>query len=186
MDSARFVVTLAIAIVGGCAQVLPPGLPASAPALLVPPGEAPRLRVAGRGVPVYECRRGNGEAPAWALVAPHAELFDAQGESFGSHGAGPSWQARDGSRIVGTVVARVDAPGRGSIPWLLLRAQSDAGDGELARVSSVQRIRTEGGAAPARGCNARSLGRRTRIPYLADYVFFEPVDRAALAPADRP
>jgi hypothetical protein len=127
-------------------------------------------------VQVYECRAaGAGAPPGWVFVAPEAELFDVRDRRVGEHGAGPFWAAADGSRIVGTVVARADAPKAGAIPWLLLRTRSSGGGGRFSAVSHVQRIHTEGGAAPARGCDAAAhLGRQARVPYRADYRLFVP------------
>ena len=78
---------------------------AAADAIAPDPAEQHAFTLAARGVQIYECRAG-----AWAFVAPEAELFDADGRSAGSHGAGPFWQARDGSRIVGAVKRRAEAP----------------------------------------------------------------------------
>lgn len=127
------------------------------------------------GVQIYECRHGTADAPpTWAFVAPEAELFDAQGQRVGSHGAGPFWADDDGSRIVGSVLARADAPRADAIPWLLLATRSAAGTGRLSAVTQVQRIRTAGGLAPASGCTAQTLGQQTRVPYRADYRLFVP------------
>ena len=51
-------------------------------------------------------------------MAPEAELFDGDGKRVGHHFASPRWEADDGSRIVGSVKARADAPQRGAIAWL--------------------------------------------------------------------
>src|SRR5512139_2706161 len=81
--------------------------------------------VGTRGVQVYECSvRKDGGGHEWAFVAPEADLLDAQGKTIGRHGAGPYWQAADGSRVVGSVKARADAPASGAIPWLLLSTKS--------------------------------------------------------------
>ncbi|HSW03828.1 DUF3455 domain-containing protein [Aquabacterium sp.] len=144
------------------------------PANLVPAGEKAIGRVAARGVQIYECRAKAGGAVGteWAFVAPEAELLDTAGQPAGKHYAGPHWEALDGSKIVGTVKARADAPLAGAIPWLLLSTRSVGSDGRFAKVSSVQRLNTIGGAAPAAGCDAGTLGRSTRVPYTADYVLF--------------
>ena len=115
-----------------------------------------------------------GAAPAWAFVAPAADLFDAGGRRIGTHGAGPFWQHEDGSRIIGTVKSRADAPRADAIPWLLLTARSQGTEGVFARVSSVQRVNTVGGQPPADGCNATALGKRVQIAYRADYVLLAP------------
>ena len=157
------------------AAVLRPADAMSA-AVLVPAGERPVDRIAAIGVQKYECRERPGSASGaeWVFVAPEAELRDAFGQSAGKHYAGPHWEAPDGSRIVGTVRARADAPHPGAIPWLLLSARSVGGDGRFARVTSVQRVNTVGGVAPRRSCDATTIGDTERVPYTADYVLLAP------------
>ncbi len=151
----------------------PAPTPAPIPVALVPEGKPPRvLTLAARGVQIYECRAG-GSGAEWAFVAPEAELLDAQGRRAGSHGAGPFWQAGDGSRIVGTLSARQNAPAAGAIPWLLLQARSTGGAGVFSRIGHVQRVNTEGGVAPADGCTLQTLGQTVRVPYRADYHFYQ-------------
>jgi hypothetical protein len=130
---------------------------------------------AASGVQVYECRSAaSGALPGWVFVAPEAELFDAQGRRVGNHGPGPYWAAVDGSRIVGTVIARAAAYQAGNVPWLLLAARSTGTAGTLSQVTHVQRIHTAGGSAPAAGCAADTLGHQARVPYRADYRLFVP------------
>jgi hypothetical protein len=131
--------------------------------------------VAARGVQIYECRvkKDNPQATEWAFVAPEADLFDAQGKLLGKHYAGPHWESTDGSKVVGSVKARADAPQAGAIPWLLLTTRSVGPAGAFAKVTSIQRISTVGGAAPAAdGCTATSLGKGARVAYTADYMLF--------------
>lgn len=144
------------------------------PAVLQPgAGARAAFTLVGQGVQIYECRAGtDGRAPAWAFVAPEARLLDAQGRPAGEHGAGPFWQARDGSRIVGKVQARADAPNADAVPWLLLSTRADAPGGEFGAVTQVQRVHTVGGVAPTDGCDAGSVGRRRPVRYRADYRFF--------------
>jgi hypothetical protein len=146
----------------------------SVPTALKPEGHQ-RLaeRVAARGVQIYECRAlPNAAGAQWAFVAPEAELLDGRGVVTGKHYAGPHWESLDGSKIVGAVKARVDAPQAGAIPWLLLSARSVGGPGRFAGVTSVQRIHTVGGQAPATACDASRLGAIERVPYRADYVLY--------------
>jgi hypothetical protein len=145
------------------------------PKPLVPAGQ-PKLieRVAARGVQVYECRTdaaATGGAQ-WVFVAPQAELFDEQGASRGTHYAGPHWEAADGSKIVGKLEARAEAPQAGSIPWLLLSARSVGGTGRYAAVTSIQRVNTAGGLAPSKRCDAASAGAVDKVPYTADYLLY--------------
>lgn len=130
-----------------------------------------------KGAQIYECRAsspaGGGTAYAWAFVAPEAELRDKLGRVVGQHGAGPSWQWSDGSRIVGAVKARADAPAAGAIPWLLLSAQASGPAGVFSAVTSVQRINTAGGIAPAAACAPDAAGTTARVAYTAEYRFFK-------------
>jgi Protein of unknown function (DUF3455) len=132
-------------------------------------GEAIELR--GTGAQVYTCE-ASPSGFGWRLKAPEATLLDDAGAEFGRHFTGPSWQARDGSTVVGEVVVSNPAPHPGSIPWLLLRAKSHSGGGVFASVGYIARIRTEGGLAPANGCDATHTGAGRRVPYTAFYVFF--------------
>lgn len=167
----RFVPVLALA---ACATPSPP-LPA---ALAAQPDATHVLTTGARGVQIYECRAAAGPQGRfeWSFVAPRADLLDPSGRVIGHHGAGPYWQALDGSRIVGRVSARSDAPQGASsaIPWLLLQAQRDgeARAGVLAGVRQVQRLNTDGGVAPAGGCDGAHAGQRIEVPYRADYHFY--------------
>ena len=68
-----------------------------------------------------------------------------------------------------------DAPAANAIPWLLLDAKSVGPNGRFSKVTSVQRINTVGGQAPAtQACDAKSLGARSRVSYTADYVLLTP------------
>src|ERR1700722_19007708 len=106
------------------------------PAELALPQERPLVgKYAAKGVQIYVCRV-EGVANEWEFKAPEAELTDAQGRLFAKHYAGPTWEARDGSKIVGKVLANEPAPKAGTIPWLLLSAESSA-SGALAGVRFV-------------------------------------------------
>src|SRR6188768_2653338 len=151
----------------------------SIPATLVPADGKVVESLAARGVQIYECKANAAGGQAWAFVAPEAELFDAQGRQVGKHYAGPHWEALDGSKIVGTVKTRSDAPDASAIPWLLLDAKSVGANGRFSKVTSVQRINTAGGLAPAtQPCDAKSLGAKSRVSYTADYVLLAPTAAA--------
>jgi hypothetical protein len=144
---------------------------------LVPPASAVLLfELGARGVQIYACE-AKPEDPAafvWTFKSPQADLFNARGEVVGSHFAGPTWQGHDGSSVVGTVVARADAPSKKAIPWLLLEAKSHAGGGAFSTITHIQRLDTVGGVAPSKGCDAGHAGAEVRVPYKATYVFFYP------------
>jgi FtsP/CotA-like multicopper oxidase with cupredoxin domain len=144
------------------------------PESLRPPANEQLLfRLHAKGDQVYICKGEAGQF-AWTLKAPDAQLFNKDGKPFGRHFAGPSWEASDGSRVTGKAVANAPSPDPDSIPWLLLTVVSRNGDGKLTRVTSIQRISTKGGKAPASGCDGAHAGQEERAPYTADYVFFAP------------
>jgi len=163
----------AVVLFAGYAAASQPTPPASpAQKLKVDPEESLSIVVPAKGVQVYECRASQGGAYEWAFVTPEADLFDTRGMKIGRHYAGPSWEAFDGSKIVGSVKASTTAPDDGAIPWLLLGAKSVGLQGSFSDVSSVRRVHTTGGVAPDNGCSAAAAGTTARVPYTADYYFF--------------
>jgi hypothetical protein len=131
------------------------------------------LQVHAKGDQVYTCKSDAGQF-TWTLKAPDAQLFDKDGKPFGKHFAGPSWEARDGSRVTGKAVANAPSPDADSIPWLLVNILSHNGSGVLSRATTIQRLNTKGGKAPASGCDASHVGQEVRVPYSADYLFYAP------------
>jgi Protein of unknown function (DUF3455) len=125
-----------------------------------------------KGVQIYECRIAADGKAAWAFVAPEAELFDTSGKLVGKHYGGPTWESNDGSKTIGTVKQRADAKTANDIPWLLLSAKSTGPNGAMAAVTSIQRVNTVNGVAPADGCGAGKAGTVARVPYTADYYYF--------------
>jgi hypothetical protein len=144
------------------------------PQQLQPPAtEQLLLQVHAKGDQIYTCK-GAAAQFAWTLVAPDAQLFDKDGKPFGKHFAGPSWEAQDGSRVTGKAVANAPSPDAGSIPWLLVNIAGHQGAGVLSRATTIQRLNTKGGQAPATGCDASHAGQEVRVPYSADYLFYAP------------
>jgi|HubBroStandDraft_2_1064218.scaffolds.fasta_scaffold287957_1 hypothetical protein len=141
--------------------------------LQAPPGERLLLQVHAKGDQVYTCKSDAAQF-AWTLKAPDAQLFDKDGKSFGKHFAGPSWEANDGSRVVGKAVANAPSPDADSIAWLLVNVVTHEGSGVLSSVTTIQRLNTKGGKAPASGCDAGHVGQEVRAAYSADYLFYAP------------
>ncbi|PPK77075.1 uncharacterized protein DUF3455 [Methylobacter tundripaludum] len=137
----------------------------------VPAGYSPVLTVHAKGDQIYQCSLNKGEY-AWETQAPDAKLFDAQGKIVGNHTAGPLWEYKEGSRVVGRVVKKIDMAPGSAIAWLLVEVVSHKGDGLFSNVSFINRINTHGGLPPSSGCDANHLGGEKRIAYTADYVFY--------------
>jgi hypothetical protein len=147
----------------------PPTVPAR---IAVPAGNTPFLVGHAVGLQIYSCNATGGTF-AWTLVAPDARLYDDRGKRIIEHFAGPSWEAKDGSRVVGTRVDGVTVDPN-AIPWLLLSATSTGKPGLLAPTTFIQRLSTRGGLAPAAGiCNRFTVGTRVKVPYTADYYFWK-------------
>ncbi|HRI53790.1 MAG TPA: DUF3455 domain-containing protein, partial [Pseudomonadota bacterium] len=76
------------------------------------------------------------------------------------------------SFVVAMRVQQVSAPQSDAIAWLLLKAISNTGSGLLSSITFVQRVYTQGGVAPATGCNAGTVGTSARVGYSAEYYFY--------------
>ena len=162
----------ALAMLAGCASAQPLS-PPEVPATLRPPaGQSLYLEALATGVQIYECSRKTDSTYEWAFRAPEASLADRSGRSLGKHYAGPTWEASDGSTVVGEVKARDPGPKSSAIPWLLLSAKANTGSGTFAAAKSIQRVATAGGLAPAEPCTGTKLKQVARVPYTATYYFY--------------
>jgi Protein of unknown function (DUF3455) len=170
----RYGTLLSVGVAALASAALAAGQALEVPEQLQPPaGTQMLVQVHAKGDQIYTCKEG-ATAFAWELRAPDAQLSDKDGKPFGKHFAGPSWQASDGSKVVGKAAANVPAPQADAIPWLLVKVVSHDGDGVLSRATIIQRIHTKGGKAPASGCDSSHAGQETRVGYEADYVFYGP------------
>jgi hypothetical protein len=147
-----------------------PTLPKVAENIAVPEGNKVFLVGHATGVQIYKC---NGTA--WAFVAPRADLFDDNGKLIVTHFAGPTWKAKDGSMVVGSVEARA-TPDATAIPWLRLKttptpAGSDGG--RLGKTTFIQRVATTDGLVPTDVCNTTTVDKVAEVPYTADYYFWK-------------
>jgi hypothetical protein len=143
--------------------------------LKAPAGEEVVLVGHATGSQIYVCQAGTDQKLAWALKGPEADLVDAQGKKIIHHFAGPTWKHNDGSEVTGKVVAKQDAPKPDAVAWLLLTAATHTGSGILSRVTTIQRIHTEGGLPPnASACTAAATGTESKSAYTADYYFYAP------------
>ena len=170
---------LLLAVGNSFAADSPPSEPAIAlpevPATLRPPaGQVVYLEALATGVQIYQCVSKPDEPSAyeWAFRAPEAALDDRLGRSLGRHYAGPTWEAPDGSTVVGETTARDAGPNPSAIPWLLLRAKTTTGAGTFSQAKSIQRLQTVGGVAPSEPCGATNAKQIARVPYAASYYFY--------------
>jgi len=150
---------------------VPPDVP---DAIQAPTGEEVVLLAHATGSQTYTCQAAADGKFSWTLKAPDAELHDRNDKVIGSHSAGPSWKLKDGSEVTGKAAARVDSLDGESIPWLLVKVVSHSGNGQLASVTTIQRVHTHGGQHPAEGCDAAHRDAEAKSSYTADYYFYAP------------
>jgi hypothetical protein len=128
------------------------------------------------GVQIYSCNAIAGGF-TWGFVAPRADLYDDNGKLIVTHFGGPTWQAIDGSKVVGRRVGDGVTVDASAIPWLLLSAASTSAGLDGARLvgtTFIQRIATTGGLTPpAADCNAETAATVDEVPYTADYYFWK-------------
>jgi hypothetical protein len=176
--------TVAAAIVGLTLLATPPGnsqadtqkeSPPDVPdAIQVPSREEVVLYAHATGWQVYTCKASADGKFAWVLKAPDAELHDRKDKVIGRHSEGPTWKLKDGSEVRGKATAHVDSLDPDSIPWLRVEVVEHSGKGLLTNVTSIQRIRTQGGQPPAGGCDAAHPAADAKSRYSADYYFYAP------------
>ncbi|HEX8111224.1 MAG TPA: DUF3455 domain-containing protein [Kofleriaceae bacterium] len=147
--------------------------PANTPAALAPAADQDLAFVLNaQGVQRYQCVQST-TGFAWTFVAPDADLFSPHPhQSVVHHFAGPTWLYKDSSSVVGVKTAGVTVD-PAAIPWLLLNVTSHGGaEGRLSDVTSIQRLQTTGGNAPATGCDADHVGAESDVLYTARYFFY--------------
>jgi hypothetical protein len=162
-------------------QKEPPGKE-SAPdvpdAIAVPAGLEPVLFVGAKGSQIYTCQADADGKFSWTLKGPEAELRDRNDKVIGNHSLDPAsklptWKLKDGSAVTGKAAAHVDSLDSDSIPWLLVNVVSNAGKGQLAKVTVIQRVHTHGGKlGNDDACDESHKDAETKSDYRADYYFF--------------
>lgn len=125
-----------------------------------------------QGVQRYQCVQST-TGFAWVFTAPDADLFTQHPHRHVIHHfAGPTWLHRDSSSVLGAKVAAATVDPT-AIPWLLLNVTSHGGDeGALSNITSIQRLSTTGGNAPATGCDADHVGAESDVLYTARYFMY--------------
>jgi hypothetical protein len=147
------------------------------------------------GTQNYECQpvKSLGRV-GWVLFTPQATLFGELNEQLTTHFFSPNpkenfivragWQdSRDTSIVWGEAIASsVDANfvKAGAIPWLKIDVENTGfqdgptGGDTLSKTTFIQRVNTDGGAAPSTGCDRPTdIGKKAFVPYTADYIFYK-------------
>lgn len=167
---------LAFAILGLAAAPIASAIPE-------PTGLARQLRagadeevvfvLSGNGVNLFQCKARINEpnAYSWFFVAPEVTLYEGT-RAAGRHTAvGQFDWDNDRTSVVGMLRATQPA-GPDNLPWAAMRAVPTGAGGMFAGATTIQRVNTVGGVAPAAGCGAANVGGETRVNYSADFYFY--------------
>jgi hypothetical protein len=137
--------------------------------IALPDGYVPVASFEAKGDQLYKAETKGGKL-IWVLEAPKATLY-AKGKKVGTHYAGPTWEADDGSKIVRDKAVEVKSAPSADIPLLRVGVKAAKGKaGVLSKVAYVHRLNTRGGAAPKEA--PKSIDSKVAVPYTATYVFY--------------
>ena len=142
--------------------------PVAATEAIAVPGETLVATVQAAGTQLYECKADMSGRLVWQFREPVATLFK-DGQTVGRHYAGPNWEMTDGSAVSAKVSGRAPGASGSDIPLLRLDVASRRGKGQLADVTTIQRLNTRGGVAEG-ACE--QAGTLLNVPYTADYAFY--------------
>lgn len=157
-----------ISILTGCQNIHSNTPNAALPKL----NEKAFLTLIGTGNQIYRCDSDANNTARWQFQHPTAQLKNPSGAVIVDHGAGPSWSAKDGSKIVGKVIASTPSSNSGNIAWLQLSTTSAGSAGLLAQTKYIDRIDTKGGVPDPLACKVEDVGKLVEIPYTATYIFY--------------
>nr|POR06581.1 hypothetical protein BOH68_10955 [Cobetia sp. MM1IDA2H-1] len=139
----------------------------------VPKGNDVAMETVGVGKIKWACEAKDDGTMGWVFKGPDAALNDADGKQVGKYYGPPAtWESMDGSKITGTQLA-VEPNGKGNIPLQLVEANPAEGEGHMQGVTYVQRLNTQGGAAPDMACDDAHKDKVEIVMYQADYLFYK-------------
>jgi hypothetical protein len=145
-----------------------------APGIRASADEEPAFMLSADGAQIFQCkaRLNAPETYAWLFTAPDVTLYD--GPRSVARMASPNlWESTDDRSSVAGIVRGTQAAGTDNLPWLLMRASPIGDTGIFSGVTSIQRVNTTGGVAPANGCDADHAGAEVRVPFRAEYYFYK-------------
>jgi hypothetical protein len=136
----------------------------------LPVGHHALFSAPASGDEIYQCV-ATGDGYAWLLKGVSAKLLDSDGHLFATQTDVSSWLAIDGSQISGRVSKAVGAPA-GTFSDALYTITSNSSGGVFGLISDVVRDHVTGGQ-PAQACDQNGQRQSVRVPFKADYIFFE-------------
>ena len=135
----------------------------------LPVGHHAIFNAPASGDAIYECAAA-GDGYSWQLKGVSAKLLDSDGHLFATQNDVSSWLAIDGSQISGRVAKATEAPRYGDALYTIT---SKSSGGVFSQISDVVRDHVTGGQPPAQACDRSELHRSVRVPFTADYIFFQ-------------
>lgn len=136
--------------------------------------EEPAFMLSASGTNLFQCMQ-RADAPnaySWSFVAPNLTLFEGA-RTAGSHSAASRFDSVSDRTSVFTQLRATQPGGADNMPWAKMRAVPAGESGMFAGVTTIQRVNTSGGVAPANGCDAATAGNETRVNFSADYYFYK-------------
>lgn len=147
-------------------------------ALSAPKNSKLIVHVFAKGVQIYTSAPNLEDSSKykWKFIGPSATLYADENHRkvVGEHyldNNNPTWEWVDSSKVSGSKLSQVNSPDSLAIPWLLLKATINKGNGVLSHVVFIQRINTKGGKAPSAKDRIDS-GKTVQVPYTAEYLFY--------------
>lgn len=122
------------------------------------------------GAQIYQCAQKDGTF-SFQQLDVSAKLEGDIDHTFVAKSAGPpQWVAKDGSSVTGKLATRLPN-GDANIPELVLDAtQTGKQQGLFSATTTILRLNTQGGVAPAGTCDPATQP-TVQVPYKADYLF---------------
>ena len=144
-----------------------------APAIRASAAEEPAFMLNADGVHIYQCRMVSADGRwGWVFTAPDATLYEGS-RSVATQKSPNLFESLSDRSSVAGVVRGTQFAGGGNLPWAMLNAQPIGTAGLFTGVTSIQRVNTAGGVAPAGGCGPDNDGAEARVGFSADYYFYK-------------
>lgn len=137
----------------------------------LPASHHPIFSAPATGVQIYQCTAVNGSY-AWQLKGIDARLLDSDGNPFARQTDVAEFVGVDGSSIDGRIAKTVDPAQANGLPDQLYAVQRSTA-GLFISVTDVVRDHVSGGLPPSDACDSAAAAKTIRVPFKADYVFFE-------------
>ena len=137
-----------------------------------PEGSREMLRLEASGEQVFRCVH-DMKGWFWRFETPNAYLFNPiNGQAVAKHGYRFSFVHNDGSRIASSRITSIKEGDGKNLPDALFTVTSPANSGAFLGVRYIQRLNAKGGI-PQVKCTPAREGRLNKIPFEAEFIFWQ-------------